>query len=176
MTTFREWAIQQHRNTNHFYDKIIPYEYHLNMVVKEVIRHLGNKPDYVGFSPFISRNIFIDAAYGHDLIEDTRVTYNDILQAGASNEAAEIIFAVTDEKGKTRAERGSKAHYEKLVKVPGAAFIKFCDRIANVKYSKFSESSMFEKYKKEHLEFIEKCYIPELKPYGLVETLINSFE
>lgn len=170
MNPFREWAIQQHRNTNHLYDKIIPYEYHLHMVAREVERHMrianvGN--DYA---------MCMDAAYGHDLIEDCRVTYNDLIANGASIAVAEIVYALTDDKGKNRAERGNEEHYKKLIQVPGAAYVKFCDRIANVRYSKFAESSMYQKYQKEHTEFIRKCYIPELEQYKLVETLNNLIQ
>lgn len=166
MNPFREWAIQQHRNTNHLYDKIIPYEYHLHMVAREVDRHALRKE----ISDSI-REMLIDAAYGHDLIEDCRITYNDLLTNGASKDVAEIIYALTDDKGKNRAERGNAEHYKKLVQVPGAAFVKFCDRIANVRYSKFVESSMYEKYQKEYESFVAKCYIPELEQYKLLETL-----
>lgn len=187
MNPFRVWAIDQHRNTNHLYDKIIPYEYHLHMVAREVVRHLeyaiakgpvdtSKYPNTIlGLSLISQREILVDAAYGHDLIEDTRNTYNDVLQAGSGYEVARIIYALTDEKGMNRAERGSKEHYEKLVQVPGAAFVKFCDRIANARYSKFAESSMFDKYKKEHPEFVKKCYMPGIEPYGLVATLDNLF-
>jgi hypothetical protein len=30
-----EWIIEQHKNTNHFYDLYLPYEFHLRMVVQE---------------------------------------------------------------------------------------------------------------------------------------------
>lgn len=173
MTPFRIWAIDQHRNTNHLYDKIIPYEYHLHMVAREVVRHFvaGGADMTMGLSSIVVREVLIDAAYGHDLIEDCRITYNDLLENGAGKEIAEIIYALTDEKGKNRAERTREEHYKKLVQIPGVAYVKFCDRIANVRYSRFAESSMYEKYKREHPEFIRKCYIPELQPYKLVETL-----
>jgi len=154
------------------------------MVAKEVVRHLdGTKVDtskypksILGLSLISQRDILVDAAYGHDLIEDTRCTYNDVREGGASHEVTEIIYALTDPKGKNRAERGCEEHYRALVQVPGAAFVKFCDRIANAKYSKFAESSMYDKYKKEHPEFVRKCYIPELEPFRLLETLNELFE
>lgn len=36
---------------------------------------------------------------------------------------------------------------------PGAVFVKLCDRIANVQYSKMTKSRMFEMYKKENENF-----------------------
>lgn len=176
MNSFRQWAIDQHRNTNHLYDKIIPYEYHLHMVAREVHRHVENKGTMLLIGRQHGIGLLIDVAYGHDLIEDCRVTYNDILANGAVEELAEIIYALTDEKGKNRAERGSAEHYRKLVKVPGAAFVKFCDRIANVRYSKFAESSMYDKYKQEHESFLKKCWTPDIQQYNLVETLEGLFQ
>lgn len=29
-----KWCIKQHEETNHFYDKYLPYEFHLRMVAK----------------------------------------------------------------------------------------------------------------------------------------------
>jgi hypothetical protein len=29
-----KWCIEQHQNTNHFYDTYLPYEFHLRMVAK----------------------------------------------------------------------------------------------------------------------------------------------
>jgi (p)ppGpp synthase/HD superfamily hydrolase len=68
-------------------------------------------------------------------------------------EAADIIYAVTNEKGKNRKERGGVKYYEGIRQTPGAVFVKLCDRIANVQYSKMTKSRMFEMYKKEHQDF-----------------------
>jgi (p)ppGpp synthase/HD superfamily hydrolase len=92
------------------------------------------------------------AAYGHDLIEDTRVSYSDVkTQLGETT--ADIIYAVSNEKGKTRKERANDKYYEGIRNTPGAVFVKFCDRIANVEYSKMTNSRMFEMYKKENKTF-----------------------
>ena len=29
-----KWILEQHKNTNHYYDKYLPYEFHLRMVVQ----------------------------------------------------------------------------------------------------------------------------------------------
>ena len=47
--------------------------------------------------------------------------------------------------------------------IPNAIFIKFCDRIANITHSKSQGSNMYEKYKKENANFIQKTYRPELE-------------
>ena len=38
-------------------------------------------------------------------------------------------------------------------------FVKICDRLANIKYSKDKGSSMFYKYKKEYTDFHKQLYI-----------------
>jgi hypothetical protein len=48
--------------------------------------------------------------------------------------AADIIYAVTNDKGKNRKERAGVKYYEGIRKTPGAVFVKLCDRIANVQY------------------------------------------
>ena len=92
------------------------------------------------------------ACWGHDLIEDTRVSYNDV-KDHLGQEAADIIYALTNEKGKNRKERANDKYYEGIRNTKGAVFVKLCDRIANVQYSKMTGSRMFEMYKKENESF-----------------------
>lgn len=148
------WIIEQHSSTNHFYDKYIPYEFHLRMVAHvagENIHHVPNSND----GEDSLRDSIILAAYGHDLIEDTRVSYNDVKEV-LGYAAAEIIYAVTNEKGKNRKERGNDKYYEGIRNTPGAVFVKLCDRIANVQYSKMTGSRMFEMYRKENDDFMTR--------------------
>lgn len=145
-----EWCIDQHRNTNHFYDKYIPYEFHLRMVAQaaEDFKHLT--PKIVG----IDFDSFKLSCYAHDLIEDTRTSYNDVV-INLGWFVANVTFAVTNEKGKSRKDRANDKYYEGIRNTEGAIFVKLCDRIANVQYSKMTKSGMFEKYKKENTHFME---------------------
>ena len=62
-----------------------------------------------------------------------------------------------------------------MQEMPNAVFIKYCDRIANIMYSKKQGSGMFEKYKKENNNFIRKTYRPELKDMvNYIETLLEE--
>jgi (p)ppGpp synthase/HD superfamily hydrolase len=141
-----DWCIEQHRKTNHFYDRYLPYEFHLRMVnnVYEDFQHLLDEElnDYCG-----------KAVWAHDTIEDTRVSYNDVKNQ-LGDEVANIVYAVTNDKGKNRKERAGDKYYEGIRNTPGAVFVKLCDRIANVQYGKMTKSRMFEMYKKENPEFI----------------------
>jgi len=167
-TSFAEWAIAQHVATNHYYDVNLPYEFHLKMVVREVIdfKHVIPSIDFPFVKsalPCAKEDILINAAWGHDLIEDTRSTYRDV-EFKTTSEVVEIIYALTNEKGKSRSQRANSAYYDGIRNTPGAAFIKMCDRIANVKYGIMTGSDMVKMYKKENENFIEMVYSPELLP------------
>ena len=159
-----DWCIEQHHKTNHFYDKYLPYEFHLRMVnnvFKDFCYLLDYTKDYFTGEDFISMSrgqvTLIEAcsraSWGHDLIEDTRVSFNDVKDK-LGQEAANIIYAVTNDKGKNRSERAGDKYYEGIRNTPGAVFVKLCDRIANVQYGKMTKSRMFEMYKKENDNFI----------------------
>lgn len=141
-----QWCIDQHKNTNHFYDEYLPYEFHLRMV-KQVAENFK----YLITSFNTLEEIFL-ACWGHDLIEDARVSYNDAKKV-LGEKVADLIYAVTNEKGKNRAQKANYKYFMGILNTPGASFVKLCDRIANVQYSKLTKSSMFEKYKKENEKF-----------------------
>jgi len=180
------WCIEQHRKTNHFYDRYLPYEFHLRMVynVFEDFQHLlDDTKDYFTGEPWRGpkqdqmtlRDVCRRASFGHDLIEDTRVSYNDV-KTELGQEAADIIYAVTNDKGKNRKERAGDKYYEGIRNTPGAVFVKLCDRIANVQYGKMTKSCMFEMYKKENPEFIRQLGVGEgtsIK-YGDMFIYLNS--
>ena len=167
----KDWCLQRHRETNHFYDKYLPYEFHLRMVVQAAKDWKQLIPADVTFEDIEL------ACWGHDLIEDTRVSYNDCVE-NVGRLAAEIIRAVTNYgRGRNRKERMPDFVYEDIRNTPGALYVKLCDRIANVQYSKMTKSSMFEKYKKENFEFCEKLGYHashELKP--MFNYLIDLFD
>ena len=141
------YAHKCHSETNHLYDGM-PYMVHLSMVVNAAARHIDAIPDD-------HRPNIIAACWLHDVIEDTRQTYNNVFDV-AGKEVADIVYALTNEKGKTRKERANDKYYEGIRNTPWAVFVKLCDRIANVQYSKDTESRMFEMYRKENIQFLEK--------------------
>jgi (p)ppGpp synthase/HD superfamily hydrolase len=105
-----------------------------------------------------------------------RVSYNDVKDA-LGQEVADIVYAVTNEKGKNRKERANDKYYEGIRNTPGAVFVKLCDRIANVQYSKMTGSRMFEMYKKENINFMIKLGREVGNPYEeMFQYLINLFE
>jgi (p)ppGpp synthase/HD superfamily hydrolase len=141
-----EFAIKAHESVNHLYDGR-PYAIHLKRVVKLVAQYLN--PSFVDYEPFLA------AAWLHDTIEDCRLTYNDIKEE-FGEQVAELVYALTNEKGRNRKERANDKYYEGIRNCPGATIIKVADRIANIEYSKGSGSDMFRKYKKEHEDFCKQ--------------------
>ena len=157
-----EWIIAKHSGTNHYYDKYLPYEFHLRMVVqtcKDFSKLLPNQWSEVEI-----------ACWGHDLIEDTRTNYNECKE-NLGVFVANIIYAVTNEKGKNRAERGNDRYYEGIRQNDYAVFVKLCDRIANVQYSKLTGSKMFETYRHENDSFTAKL---RLNKYSEMVDYLNS--
>jgi (p)ppGpp synthase/HD superfamily hydrolase len=171
LEAFKEWCIDLHRKVNHQYSEYLPYEFHLRMVgqVAEDFDYLldnsidcqtGKRMSEFGQENILNftsiRKACSMACYGHDLLEDVHlVSYNDISKVSGVF-VADIIYACTNEKGKNRKERANDKYYEGIRNTPGAVFVKLCDRIANVQYSKMTKSRMFEMYKGENENFMTK--------------------
>ena len=143
------WIFEQHKRVNQLYDGL-PYSVHLIEVIKFV-----NK--YIHLIPESYRYIVILAAWGHDLIEDTGLTFNDVKKE-LGEDVAELIFILSNEKGKNRSERANDKYYEGIRNNPLANFIKICDRLANMNYSYIYGGTMINKYKKELPHFKSSIY------------------
>lgn len=147
-----KYATRCHKLTNHLYDGQ-DYTVHLERVVFTALK-------FKELIPKEKLSIVIAACWAHDTIEDTRQTYNDV-KSELGQEVAEIVYALTNDKGKNRKERAGSKYYEGIRPVPFASFVKVCDRIANVEYSKEKGSSMFEKYRQENEAFVDELYTIE---------------
>lgn len=130
-------AHELHQSVNQIYGDDLPYGFHLDMVVEGVVcyGHLvcAREEDVLP--------IFFGAYY-HDTIEDARQSYHDVLRAAGkwmteeqALMAAEIVYALTNDKGRTRAERAGEKYYQGIRETPYAPFVKLCDRLANVTYT-----------------------------------------
>lgn len=63
-------------------------------------------------------------------------------------DVADIVYAVTNEKGKNRSERANEKYYQGIRENKLAVIVKICDRLANALYSKLINSRMLDVYKK----------------------------
>lgn len=148
----KQFAINAHNDTHHTYDGK-PYEVHLQKAIDVAER-------FINLIPIDKQEIVLSAIWNHDRIEDTRTTFSD-LNKELGIEVTNIVYAVTNEKGRNRDERQSPKYYQGIKDIPFATFVKLCDRIANMEYSKESGSGMFDKYVKEYPDFKAKLYVPD---------------
>ena len=98
------------------------------------------------------RNAISAAAWLHDTIEDTEVTFGDIFNE-FGRVVARLVFACTDEPGKNRKERHERTYPKLMAAGRDAIAIKLADRIANVNHSLQYNHNMFKMYQKEYPEF-----------------------
>lgn len=150
-----------HASVNHAYDRIRPYGFHLDMVVNWVRNFIEEVcQDEKDVLP-----IFF-AAFYHDSIEDARLSYNDVMKIASElmDEeqaflATEIVYALTNEKGRNRAERANEKYFAGIREIPYAPFVKLADRLANTSYA-FSKGTadslrMSKVYREELPSFLE---------------------
>lgn len=157
------FAIRLHGEINHRYDGH-PYWLHLEHVVEVAGRYLHLLP-----SASVEETV-LAACWAHDIIEDCRITYNDVKRE-LGEEVAEIVYALTNEKGKTRKQRASVKYYAGIRATPYATFTKLCDRIANFEYSIEHESKMMEVYAKENTHFLAMLF--DKRYYEMAEHLVK---
>lgn len=153
-------------DVNQKYGWDLPYSFHLKAVLAQgtKFKHLLTYDEW----------LIVQAALGgHDLIEDARMTYNDVIELcriymtkAMAKKVADIVYLVTDFKGKNRAKRKPVKYYRELKSNRLAVFVKLSDLAANKLYSRLTNSSMYEKYKKEFPKFKELVYVED---YGLKE-------
>jgi len=146
-------ASELHEFVNQTYDQH-PYSYHLEMVSSIM-------DEYVWDCEFEVYEILWFACWFHDTIEDARLTYNDVARIALkymnlenATIATEIVYALTNEKGRTRKERANQKYYQGIRETRYAPFIKACDWLANITYANETQSSMLDAYKKEMKDFL----------------------
>ena len=161
ISLIRAAAWKLHESVCQSYDGSLPYGYHLSMVADAPMRW--------GHTVVTSHSDVLPvifAAFFHDSIEDARLSYNDLLRLAGSylNEeqalaATEIVYALTNDKGRTRAERAGERYYAGIRTTPYAPFVKLCDRYANTLHSHSDSTGkhphMLRVYRSEWPHFIE---------------------
>ena len=160
----REYGLKCHRETNHMYAGYLPYEFHLRMVEKycETFKKL---------IPAEDMDIVWAACWLHDVMEDCRQSFNDV-RDNTNEQIAEIVYAVTNEKGRTRKDRANEKYYQGIKNTKYATFVKLCDRLANVQYSHLVKSDMIRKYRTEQ-EYFQYC-LQHGSDYSQMWTELNA--
>lgn len=186
-------AFQIHDDVNQKYDHVLPYGFHLKMVASFVSRY-----GYLVAESEADILILYAGAYLHDTIEDARMTYNDIvkfiddfrvgslvlpeeIKRKLEEQVPEIVYALTNEKGRNRKERANETYYKGIRDTRFASFIKMCDRLANIQYTMMFvfANRMLEVYRREYPEFIRSISEGSVTPIPDVmkkeaERLLNS--
>ena len=146
----RSYAQHLHTDTNQKYGEYLPYFFHVDLVGRIAWKYASYLPDE-------DRSEVIAAAYLHDVIEDCRVTYND-LEKNFGQKVADLVYAVTNEKGKNREQRANDKYYQGIRDTPHATYIKLCDRMANAFFSSVMGTNQVHMYKKEHEKFYQHLW------------------
>lgn len=122
---------------NQKYDHYLPYSFHLKAVDAAILFFKDCLPELEDPDVFLNDSSLTIARIvgaGHDVIEDARLTYNDIVKRHGVM-IADGIFACTESTGRNRKERKDKAYYDRLFSSKIGVFVKLCDIIANTNYS-----------------------------------------
>lgn len=160
----RKAAAHCHAEVNQKYDGYLPYEFHLQLTATFAARFIS----LLDVDDSEVETIFA-AAYFHDSLEDARLTYNDLTHLLSSlqeehdlqlnvHDAVEAVYALTNDKGRNRAERAGERYYAGIRATKYAPFLKMCDRLANVSYSTqnaFPQQKMASIYAREMPHFLD---------------------
>lgn len=179
----RKSAHELHEHVNQTYDKVHPYGFHLDMVAEAVSKY--------GYAVCSEEDDVVPLFFGaffHDSIEDARLTYNDVRKAAGqwmdenrASMAAEMVYALTNEKGRTRAERANEKYYQGIRETAYAPFLKLADRLANITYScshsNDADSRMKMVYRSEWPHFLESIKSDENDiRFTLPEEMVNRVD
>lgn len=159
--SIQQTAHDLHASVNQTYGKDLPYSVHLDMVADMAKRY--------AFSVIEEPSDIVPVLFGayfHDSIEDARLTYNDVVKIASgfmdkdhAVMAAEIVYALTNDKGRTRQERAGEKYYKGIRETAYAPLIKMCDRLANTEFSYQGKDGvgkqMSSVYASEYPHFIE---------------------
>lgn len=118
----RDYAIKAHGGQKY---GLYPYEIHLGNVVSVLVRYDIRPVNQYHYE-------LLASAWLHDVLEDTEITKEE-LSAGFGDKIAAIVYALSDDKGGSRAERKAN-FYTKIYGNEDAMIVKLADRIANVEF------------------------------------------
>lgn len=128
------------KHQNQLYATGLPYTHHLE-AVEGVLRKF-----------LIVGDILLQAAWLHDVVEDTNTKVKEIAEM-FGEEVAVLVAAVTNEPGENRKVRAALT-YPKIRNTKSAVCLKLADRIANVEHG----GKLVDMYKREYEDFRRALY------------------
>lgn len=149
------FVFKKHHNVRQRYDNKYPYYYHIKMVTSFITKFKSvlSEEDY---------KLAFKGGCGHDLIEDCRLTYNDV-KTLYGVEVADIVYACTELKGRNRKERHGSPYVKGLQKLRLGAYVKMSDITANMTMGSMTGSRMLPMYQKDYPKTKENLYLEEFK-------------
>lgn len=163
------FAIKAHAAANHYYGKgkAVPYSAHLEMA-------LAIATMFIKLVPRPKRELVRAAISCHDLMEDARVSWGELVDL-FGKDLAELVYALTNEKGRTAADKENYKYYAGIREIPYADFVKICDRTANVLYSALTNSAMLRSYRSRQRDFREQLYSDKYEPmFDYLESILKA--
>lgn len=145
----RLWCAAAHAEVGQTYGDR-PYSFHLDDVEESAV--------HWGFGDNVELRMLCQA---HDVFEDTKKTYADMLKAGFSASVVVLAWRLTDE-GNESDSRAEKKH-KTLPKISEewlAILGKMCDRRANGRRSRVERPDKFKRYCHEYPEFKDELCDP----------------
>jgi len=115
---------------------------------RKVVDILAKYKEY--YTPY-DYKVLVDAAWLHDVLEDTKFTWGDI-QKQFGEGVCRLVYAVTNEYGENRKEKWENT-CSKVLDHPLAVHLKLIDRIANVQ-SAVVNGKFRRMYLREHKDFV----------------------
>ena len=144
----KDFANLAHNSVNQTYMGA-PYILHLRLAQNVAERYIN------GYTEEVFKENLLAAVWLHDTLEDCHhVSYNT-LKSSFNIKIANLVYAVTDKKGRNRKERKD---FESILATKGATFVKLCDRIANVEAGIIFKGDQLEMYRKEQFNFALQLY------------------
>lgn len=150
-----------HESVNQKYDDM-PYVSHLDLAMNFLIVFLyltySENDKKVKMCDFLN---MVFGVYFHDVIEDCRITYNDLKRLAKEmsqvipqdvkyfEDGVDIVYACTEEKGKNREERHNAKYFDGIRNTWNAYAVKIADIAANTTYSYATNPKRCEMYMSE---------------------------
>jgi (p)ppGpp synthase/HD superfamily hydrolase len=151
----KEFAFKYHEGQKY---GIYPYTFHLNQVY--------NTLKYFG----VTSKLILTASWLHDILEDTECLYEDLFEE-FGKDVADLVYLVTDKRGKNRRERQEKT-YPLITEDTNGRILKIADRIANMTQSQHEKEKQWLMYDKEYEYFRNTLYVglPDKEIYADIYT------